>query len=189
MKTLAILCALLMYSCAAGQKGAKLLAGVTTAYGIHETGHQVASMATDTPIDWDNMEYTISPKRRTDGAIICASGLTAQQLSSEVIIRGGWKNDFTNGMMLWNTINPIAYSLGYWLSYGINYETSDGGFHGDISGIEHYSNDTTANLFSAAMIGLSVLNAYRYWWADKEPVNVGLIPVSGGAGIFYSRRF
>lgn len=186
---ISILCAILLCSCAAGQKSANILAGIATAYGIHEAGHEIASRITSTPINWDSMEYTIKPKDRASGAIICASGLVAQQISSEVVIRAGWKNDYTDGMMIWNTINPIAYSLGYWFSFGTNYEPNGGGFHGDISGIEYYSNDNTAHIFAIAMVGLSSLNAYRYWLSDKEPMGVWFLPVRGGAGLVYSKRF
>jgi hypothetical protein len=190
MKALSvILMAILLCSCAAGQRAAKIATGVAVAYGIHEAGHEIAARATNTAISWKSMEYTIGPKEKSSGLIICASGLTAQQLSSEVIIRVKWKNDYTDGMMIWNTVNPIAYSFGYWLSYGVNYKPDIGGFHGDTVGIEYYSNEETANVFSVAMVGLSLWNAYRYWWADKKPVSVGFAPVNGGASLIYSRKF
>jgi hypothetical protein len=186
MKALSvILMAILLCSCAAGQRAAKIATGVAAAYGIHEAGHVVAARVTDTPINWDSMEYTITPKDNNGGAIVCAAGLTAQAASSEIIIRKNYRGDFAAGMMLWNVINPILYASDYWIDFGYPKDQ----YGGDIRSIEAYSNHTTSNLFSIAIAGLAAFDAYRYWLGNNKPVGAMIIPARNGAGLVYSRKF
>ena len=141
-----------------------------TAYALHETGHAVAAKLTNTDIEWgvgtynQPLGFKENADNDTDGMILHGSGLAAQVISSEVILQSDSidKNDnFVRGMMAWNVLNPIIYALDYWAIRRTNRE-EENYYQGDLEGFEHYSDNTSANLFAATMAGLAVYQGYRF---------------------------
>ncbi len=89
--------------------------------------------------------------------------------------------------MTWNILNPILYSLDYWLIHSTNKE-GDYSYQGDLEGIEHYSNEATAQGFAFSMTALAIFQGYRFlktqsWapdWVKSESHNMSLEPKSSG---------
>jgi len=184
----------------------KYSAGVASAFMIHEGAHLVAAEATGTEIDWElgnynqPLAYTEQADDDTDGLIINSSGLVAQALASEVILQVDSidkNDDFVRGMMHWNILNPIFYALDYWFFHITNDQTPDG-YQGDIQGIEHYSDEKTANMFAASLVAVAGIQGYRFlktqdWapdWLKDEAQNLNFAPVkSGGFSFSYTINF
>ncbi|MEJ2038706.1 MAG: hypothetical protein P8X55_07195 [Desulfosarcinaceae bacterium] len=118
--------------------------GMLTAYALHETGHAVAAKLTNTDIEWgvgtynQPLGFKENADNDTDGMIL-----------------------LVRGMMAWNVLNPIIYALDYWAIRRTNREEGNY-YQGDLEGFEHYSDNTSANLFAATMAGLAVYQGYRF---------------------------
>ena len=184
----------------------KYSAGFFSAFMIHEGAHLVAAEATGTHIDWElgdynqPLAYTEEASSDTDGLILNSAGLLAQTLGSEIILQVDSidkNDDFVRGMMYWNILNPIFYALDYWFINITNDETADG-YQGDIQGIEHYSDEKTANMFAASMVAIAGIQGYRFlktqdWapdWLKDEAQNLNFAPVkSGGFSLNYTINF
>jgi hypothetical protein len=144
--------------------------GMLTAYALHESGHAVAASLTGTDLDWgvgtynQPLGFRENADNDTAGMLVHAAGLTTQILSSEVILQSDSidKNDsMVRGMMAWNILNPIIYTLDYWVLRRTNQEHGNC-YQGDLEGFEHYTDDGSATLFAATMAGLAVFQGYRF---------------------------
>ena len=144
--------------------------GIITAYALHETGHAVAASLTGTDLEWGVGTYNqpLGFKEHADndtaGALLHSAGLTTQIITSEVILQSESidKNDsLVRGMMAWNIMNPIIYSLDYWVFRRTNQEHGNC-YQGDIEGFEHYTNDSSANVFAATMTAMAIFQGYRF---------------------------
>ena len=184
----------------------KYSAGVFCAFMIHEGAHLVAAEATGTSIDWElgnynqPLAYTEEADSDTDGLILNSAGLVTQALGAEIILqvdRIDKNDDFVRGMMHWNILNPIFYTLDYWFIHITNDETADG-YQGDIQGIEHYSDEKSANMFAVSMLAIAGIQGYRFlktqdWapdWLKDEAQNLNFAPVkSGGVSFSYTINF
>ena len=153
----------------------KFATGMISAYALHETGHALAASLTDTDLEWgigtynQPLGFTERAQHNGDGMIVHSAGLFTQVLSSEIILQSDSidKNDsFVRGMMFWNIINPIIYSLDYWVIKRTNKEEGRH-YQGDLKGLEHYSNDTTANGYATILTGLAIYQGYRFLRLQK----------------------
>ncbi|HSR10027.1 MAG TPA: hypothetical protein VLS90_01180, partial [Thermodesulfobacteriota bacterium] len=107
------------------------------------------------------------------------------------------KNDFfVRGMMFWNILNPILYSLDYWVIRNSN-KSSGTSYQGDLEGIEHYSSKSTANGFAAGIMGIAVFQGYRFlktqewapdWLRGDDRKGLGFRPLSSG-GLIMTYRY
>ena len=185
----------------------KFSAGVVSAFMIHEGAHYLAGEMTGTNIDWEMGNYnqpigfTEHAENDTDGVIVNSAGLVSQVVGSEIILQVDRidKNDnFVRGMMTWNILNPVFYALDYWLIHITNHSTGNGGYQGDIKGIEHYSSEESANLFAASMVAAAGIQGYRFlktqdWapdWLKDEDHSLNFAPVPSGGCLFnYTIRF
>lgn len=188
----------------------KFTSGIITAFMIHESAHAFTADLNDIDLEWHTgiynqpigfkMKSDISDISDSDGRSLYSSGLISQIIGSEVILRS--KNTDKNsayirGIMAWNIINPILYSLDYWFIGHANKEAGDR-FHGDIAGIERYSSDSTADVFAFAMAGLALYQGSRYlktqtWasdWFEGESHRLSFGPQpSGKIGLNYKLWF
>lgn len=185
---------------------AKFAAGIISAYALHEVGHWAAAELTGTDIDFGAGRYnqpigfTENADNDTDGMIVHASGLAAQLLVSEVILNADSINNndsVVRGMMFWNIVNPIVYSLDYWFLRRTNKE-SDTSYQGDMEGFENYSDEKSANVFAGIVTLAAIFQGYRYvqtqnWapdWIINERVQLTYRPAySGGAILTLHFRF
>ncbi len=144
--------------------------GMLTAYALHESGHALAASLTGTDLDWgvgtynQPLGFRENAESDTAGMLVHAAGLTSQILSSEVILQSDSidKNDsFVRGMMAWNILNPIIYTLDYWVFRRTNQENGTC-YQGDLEGFEHYTDDSSTTLFAATMAGLAAFQGYRF---------------------------
>lgn len=186
----------------------KFTSGIITAYMIHESAHAFTADLNDIDLEWHTGDYNqpiaFTVKKGggsdSDRATFYSSGLMSQIVGSEVILRSKKidKNSaYVRGIMAWNIINPILYSLDYWFIQHVNKEVENRP-QGDIAGVEHYSNNSTADGFAIAMAGLAIYQGGRYlktqtWasdWFDDESqsLSFGLQP-SGRIGLNYKLRF
>ncbi len=148
----------------------KFSAGVISAYALHETGHALAAGITGTEIEWglgtynQPLGFTEQADNDAAGALVHASGLLTQTITSEIILQSDSvdKNDaFVRGIMAWNIINPILYALDYWWIRSTNKQ--EGSYYqGDLQGFEHYTDEQTANLFAATIAVLTAYQGYRF---------------------------
>ncbi len=176
----------------------KFSTGILSAYALHEFGHAASGYLTGTDIEWglgtynQPLGFEEDADSDTDGMILHASGLITQLVTSEIILQADSidNNDsFVRGMMFWNIINPIIYSLDYWFIRRTNQETETR-YQGDIEGFEHYSNDTSANIFAAGMFAIAAYQGYRFiktqtWapqWMQRDDVRLNL-QTSGRKGM------
>lgn len=174
----------------------KFTAGIVSAYSIHEASHLAVAEITNTELDWgvgtynQPLGFTEYSRNNDIGFAISSIGLTSQIIGSEIILKSDKidKNDaFTRGMMTWNIINPILYSLDYWFIHIANRQRGDS-YQGDIQGIEHYSDKSTANAFALAFAGIAAFQGYRYlntqdFYSDQKndkSYNVNLGPRRSG---------
>lgn len=181
-------------------------AGIITAFSIHEAAHALVAELTDNDIDWEIGNYnqplgfTEHGTSDTKGLALYSAGLFSQVVGSEIILQTGRieKNGaFVRGMMAWNILNPILYSLDYWFIRRSNKE-SGLSYQGDIEGIEHYSSESVANGFALAITGIAVLQGYRFlktqtWapdWLKGKSCNLSFAPLPrAGMGIQIEFRF
>jgi hypothetical protein len=157
----------------------KFATGMITAYALHETGHAIVAKATNTDLEWgvgtynQPLGFTEHAKHNGDGVCLHAAGLLTQEISSEIILRSDSidKNDnFVRGMMFWNIVNPIVYSLDYWFLKRSNKKEGTH-YQGDLMGVEHYSNEATASGFAAVMTGVAICQGYRFLKVQKWAPN------------------
>lgn len=185
----------------------KFSTGVVSAFMIHEGAHYLAAEITGTDMDWELGNYnqpigfTEHADSDTDGVVVNSAGLVSQVIGSEIILdvdRIDKNNNFVRGMMTWNILNPIFYALDYWFIHKTNKNTGNGGYQGDIKGIEHYSSEQSANIFAASMMAIAGIQGYRFlktqdWapdWLRGESRSLSFAPVPSGGGLFsYTIRF
>jgi hypothetical protein len=184
---------------------AKFTLGIASAYMLHEAGHFATAVATGTRIDMDLgkngqlISFTEYSDSKFKGFAIDSAGLITQEISSEVILQVDSidKNDwFIRGMMLWNILNPVWYSLDYWFIHSTN-KINDG-YRGDIAGIEYYSSRDTANGYALAMTAIAAYQGYRFFktqswapeWIKSNKGDVSITPLaSGGFMVGYKLDF
>ncbi|MEJ2098563.1 MAG: hypothetical protein P8X68_01140 [Desulfobacterales bacterium] len=185
----------------------KFSGGIVSAFMIHEGAHYLAGQMTGTDLDWElgnynqPLSFTEHAQNDTDGVIVNSAGLVSQAIGSEIILQVDRinKNDnFVRGMMIWNILNPIFYALDYWFIHITNHSTGDGGYQGDIKGIEHYSSQTSANVFAGSMVAIAGIQGFRFlktqtWaadWFNDESHSLSFAPVQSGGCLFsYTIRF
>jgi hypothetical protein len=177
----------------------KFATGVISAYALHETGHALAASLTDTDLEWgvgtynQPLGFTERAQHNGDGMLVHASGLLTQVVSSEVILQADSidKNDsFVRGMMFWNIVNPVVYSLDYWIFKRTNKQDRDH-YQGDLKGLEHYSNDATANGYATIMTGLAIYQGYRFlkmqkWapdWITSDSARLNFQPAGSNGAV------
>ncbi len=121
--------------------------GIASAVLIHEGAHAGAAALTGTRLSWEGGSYN-QPIGFTDhagsdakGMALYSAGLLAQVFGSEILLQTDRidKNDpYVRGMMAWNLLNPILYSLDYWF-IRVSNRNNGNSYQGDLQGIEHYS--------------------------------------------------
>jgi hypothetical protein len=184
----------------------KFSAGIASAILIHEGSHAVVAGITGTSMDWEigtyNQPIGFTEKANSDakGVAVYSAGLLSQAIGSEIILQADKidKNDaFVRGMMLWNIVNPILYSLDYWF-FHISNKNNGKTYQGDLEGIEHYSNESTANGFAISITAIAAFQGYRFlktqtWapdWLKGNTHSFFLNPMpSGGCFLTYSYHF
>ena len=153
----------------------KFGSGVLAAYAMHEAGHAVTASLTGTDLEWGVGTYNQpigfheNANNNMSGALLYSSGLITQVIASEVILQTDSidKNDsFVRGMMTWNIINPIIYSLDYWIFRRAN-QTHGDRYQGDIDGFKHYTNKASADGFAAGMTAFAIFQGYRFIKTQK----------------------
>ena len=177
---------------------------MVTAFSLHEGGHELAALCTDTEMEWEVGTYNQpllfleDSDNHTDGFILNSAGFIVQAVSAETILQVDRinKNDaFVRGMMTWNLINPVLYALDYWI-FHFTSKTSGNGYQGDLQGLEYYSDKTTADIVAAAITVIALFQGYRYiktqswvpaWWPGKTQ-DLELMPLSSG-GVLLKYRF
>jgi hypothetical protein len=188
------------------RSAAKFAAGVLASAAVHETAHALVAAATDTSMTWkvgnynQPLAFTENATSNSKGVAIYSAGLIAQLICSEIILDVDSidKNDaFVRGMMTWNILNPILYALDYWV-FRVSNQQSGNSYQGDLVGIEHYSNEGTAQAFAIGITAIAAFQGYRFlktqdWapeWLKAAPDNVNVLPLrSGGAMLTYELRF
>ncbi len=182
----------------------KFTAGVASSALIHEGSHAVVAGVTGTSMTWEAGTYnqpigfTDHATSNSKGVAIYSAGLLSQTLGAEIILQVDRidKNDsFIRGMMVWNIVNPILYTLDYWVFRNSN-KTSGNSYQGDLQGIEHYSSKSTANAFAVSITALAAFQGYRFlrtqsWapdWLKGETHKLGLRPLSAG-GLMMTYQF
>ena len=184
----------------------KFSAGVVSAFLIHEGSHALVAGLTNTTMHWEsgtlNQPIAFSENANSDakGFAINSAGLISQVAGSEIILQVDKidKNDaFVRGMMTCNILNPILYSLDYWIFHSTN-KINGNSYQGDLAGIEHYSNKATADGFALSMSAIAVFQGYRFlktqsWapdWLKENSRSMSLAPLpSGGFIIGYKFDF
>jgi len=181
----------------------KFSSGIMTSFMIHESAHAFVADLNNIDLDWQAGTYDQLLAFRvngdisdSDGVPLHSSGLISQIVGSEIILRSEKidKNSaYVRGIMVWNIINPILYSLDYWFIRRSNKEVGNQ-FQGDIEGVENHSSDSTANRFAIVMAGLAVYQGSHYlktqdWFKeDLRSFSFGVQP-SGAIGFKYELWF
>jgi hypothetical protein len=177
----------------------KFATGMISAYALHETGHALAASLTDTDLEWgvgtynQPLGFTERAQHNGDGMLVHSAGLLTQVVSSEIILQSDSidKNDsFVRGMMFWNILNPVVYSLDYWIFKRTNKEEGNH-YQGDLKGLEHYSNDATANGYATIMTGLAIYQGYRFlkmqkWapdWITSDSARLNFQPAGSNGAV------
>jgi hypothetical protein len=181
----------------------KFTGGVVSAFMIHEASHALVAASMGKKLSWELGNYnqpiafTESGLSDGQGIALYSAGLLSQVVGSEIILRTESidKNSFyVRGMMSWNILNSILYPLDYWFIHKSN--KKNGNFYqGDLQGIEHYSNETTANGFALSFFAIALWQGYRFlqtqtWapeWMKSETHQISLLPLTSG-GIFMKYR-
>ncbi|MCK5127614.1 MAG: hypothetical protein KAR42_15260 [candidate division Zixibacteria bacterium] len=180
----------------------KFSSGIITSFMIHESAHAFTADLNGIDLNWHTgtydqpLTFTVYNICDSDGGLLYSSGLISQIVGSEIILRSKKidKNSaYIRGMMAWNIINPISYSLNHKFIKHSNREAGNQ-FQGDIEGVGYYSSDSTANRFAIVMTGLAVYQGSRYlktqdWFkGDSHSLSFGIQP-SGGVGFNYKFWF
>jgi hypothetical protein len=184
----------------------KFSTGIASAFLIHEGSHALVAQLTNTDMHWEtgtfNQPIAFTENANTDskGWAINSAGLISQAAGAEIILQVDKidKNDaFVRGMMTWDILNPILYSLDYWVFHSTN-KINGNNYQGDLAGIEHYSNKATADGFALSMSAIAVFQGYRFlktqsWapeWLKDTSRSMSLAPLpSGGFIIGYNLEF
>jgi len=184
----------------------KFSAGIASAYLIHEGSHALVGGLTNTDMNWrigtlnQPVLFTENADSNWKGFAINSAGLLSQVAGSEIILQVDKidKNDaFVRGMMTCNILNPIFYSLDYWIFHSTN-KMNGNSYQGDLAGIEHYSNKATADGFALSMSAIAIFQGYRFlktqsWapeWLKDNSHSMSLAPLpSGGFIIGYKFDF
>jgi hypothetical protein len=183
----------------------KFAAGILSGALIHEASHAAVAGLTGIPLNWEGGNYnqplafTAYTDNNAKGLAIFSAGLIAQPVGTEIILRVDRidKNDsFVRGMMTWNILNPIMYSLDYWFFHLTNKSTGATTFQGDLQGVEYYSNKTTADGFSLFITAIAVYQGYRFlqtqsWapdWLKGKSQKLHLAPLPPG-GLMLTYKF
>ena len=184
----------------------KFSAGIVSAFLIHEGAHALVATVTNTDMHWEagtlNQPIAFTENANSDakGWAVNSAGLISQAAGAEIILQVDRidKNDaFVRGMMTWDILNPILYSLDYWVFHSTN-KINGNNYQGDLAGIEHYSNKATADGFALSMSAIAVFQGYRFlktqsWapdWLKDNSRNMSLAPLpSGGFVIGYKFEF
>lgn len=185
---------------------AKFAAGIASSMLVHEGAHALVAAATNTHMSWKAGNYnqpigfTEDASSDAKGVALYSAGLLSQLVASEIILDVDKidKNDaYVRGMMTWNVLNPILYSLDYWF-FRVANKNGGPSYQGDIQGIEHYSSEATAQGFAIGITAIAAFQGYRYlktqdWapeWLKGTPDNVTLAPMhSGGAFLAWHCSF
>ena len=185
---------------------AKFAAGIASSMLLHEGAHALVAVATNTHMSWKAGNYnqpigfTEDVDSDAEGVALYSAGLLTQLGASEVILQVDRidKNDaFVRGMVAWNVLNPILYSLDYWV-FRIANKNGGTSYQGDLQGIEHYSSEATAQGFAIGITAIAAFQGYRFlktqdWapeWLKGSPDNVTLTPMrSGGAFLAWHCSF
>jgi hypothetical protein len=182
----------------------KFTAGMVTAFMIHEGAHALVAEVTGTEMDWEignynqPLAFTEHADSERKGAAVHSAGLISQAIGSEIILHteGIDKNDdFVRGMMAWNVVNPILYALDYWF-FRISNQGNGTNYQGDIEGVEHYTDERTANGFALSMAAIASYQGYRFlktqsWapeWIKGESHTLSFAPHPSG-GLLIAYRF
>ena len=184
----------------------KFSAGIASGFLIHEGSHALVAQLTDTDMHWEigtlNQPLAFTFKTDSDwkGFAINSAGFISQAVGAEIILQCDKidKNDaFVRGMMTWNILNPIFYSLDYWFIHSTNKRNGNGS-QGDLEGIELRTSKATADGFALSMSAIAVFQGYRFlktqsWapdWIKENFHNINLAPLpSGGLKIEYKFVF
>jgi hypothetical protein len=184
----------------------KFSAGIASAFLIHEGSHALVAGLTNTDLHWEmgtfNQPIAFTENANTDskGFAITSAGLISQAVGAEIILQADKidKNDaFVRGMMTWNILNPVLYSLDYWIFHSTN-KINRYSYQGDLAGIERYSNKSTADGFALSISAIAVFQGYRFlktqsWapdWLKDNTRTMSLAPLpSGGVIIGYKFDF
>ncbi|MGD0627665.1 MAG: hypothetical protein ABSB32_23565 [Thermodesulfobacteriota bacterium] len=177
----------------------KFSAGIVSAFLIHEGSHALVAGLTNTDLHWEtgtlNQPIAFTENANTDskGFAINSAGLISQAVGGEIILQADRidKNDaFVRGMMTWNILNPVLYSLDYWIFHSTN-KINGNSYQGDLAGIERYSNKATADGFALSMSAIAVFQGYRFlktqsWapdWLKENSRSMSLAPLPSGGFI------
>jgi len=184
----------------------KFSAGIVSAFLIHEGAHALVAGLTNTDMHWETgtlnqpIAFTENANTGSKGFAINSAGLISQAAGTEIILQVDKidKNDaFVRGMMTWNILNPILYSLDYWIFHSTN-KMNGNSYQGDLAGIERYTNKATADGFALSMSAIAVFQGYRFlktqsWapdWLKENSRSMSLAPLpSGGFIIGYKFDF
>jgi hypothetical protein len=178
----------------------KFSAGIVAGALIHEGSHAFVAGVTGTHLSWETGTYnqpigfTENAGSDAKGVAVYSAGFVSQAAGAEVILRCDKidKNDaLVRGMMTWNIINPILYTLDYWI-FRVSNKQNGRRYQGDLEGIEHYSNETTANAFGITFSAIALYQGYRFlktqeWapdWVKGETMErLNLTPLPSGGFI------
>ena len=184
----------------------KFSGGIIAGFMIHEAGHALAGVLTGTDMNWEcgdinqPIKFTEEADSDAKGFFINSAGFITQAASGEIILRYDKidKNDaFVRGWMTWNILNPIFYAVDYLFIEKTN-QINGNTYMGDLAGIEHYTNETVANLFAAGIVAVAVSQGYRFlktqsWapdWLKGNSHGVSFAPLhSGGIAMAYKFAF
>jgi len=182
----------------------KFTGGLASSAFIHEGAHALTAWATGTDMTWEVGTYnqpigfTDHASSKSKGVAIYSVGFIAQAIGGEVILQYDRidKNDnFVRGMMTWDVVNPLLYSLDYWFFHRTNKKEGNS-YQGDLQGIEHYSNQTTANVLAVSFSAIALFQGYRFlktqeWapdWLKGETTRLGFRPLHPG-GLLMTCQF
>jgi hypothetical protein len=184
----------------------KFSAGIAGGALIHEGAHALVAGVTGTHMSWEAGTYnqpigfTEHASSKSKGVALYSAGFFSQALSAEIILQSDKidKNDaFVRGMMTWNLVNPILYSLDYWF-FRVSNKSNGQTYQGDLDGIQHYSSQGTANVFAITFSGMALFQGYRFlktqtWapdWLRGETHQLTFQPLrSGGFTLGYNYSF
>jgi hypothetical protein len=184
----------------------KYFGGIVSGFLIHEGAHALAAGLTDTDMEWQwgninqPFEFTENADSDKDGLIINSAGFITQAAAAEFILRYDKidKNDaYVQGIMTWCILNPIFYTIDYWFIQETN--NKDGGdYKGDLQGIEHYSDESKANIFAISIVAIAASQGHRFlktqtWapdWIRENSHELNFVPLgSGGFALTYKIPF
>jgi hypothetical protein len=184
----------------------KFSAGVVSAFLIHEGSHAVVAGLTNTDMHWEvgtlNQPFAFTENADTNwkGFAVNSAGLISQSVGAEIILQCNKidKNDaFVRGMMTWDILNPLLYSLDYWVIHSTN-KINGNHYQGDLAGLEHYSSKAAADGFALSISAIAIFQGYRFlktqsWapdWLRENAQNMSLAPLlSGGFIVGYKFDF